>query len=545
MPADITVDVLCAGSGAGGCAAALVAAELGLEPLLVEKGDLLGGATAYSYGGLWAGKTHVAARAGFEDSLDQAAAYMRFVASGFELPENLAAYIEWAPRVLEAYEAMGLRFQVIPVPDHHYPHAPGSAPGGRTLEAEPVDEAELGQWQGQLVASPYLPRGVAWTDMVAWGGIGNTRNWPAHELADPGRKRRYAAGQALVAQLLRGLEQRHVRVLRRARVERLTSEGGAVTGAVVSVDGGEQLIRARRGVVLATGGYESNPTLARRLEGLPGFASMFPRTIEGDGLIAGSELGAALYRVPVNLILMLGYMVPEAAAGEVFRAAAITEMAYPHTIVVNRGGRRFADESQFQNMAPVVHQFDDRTHQYRNLPCFLIFDSQFAATYSFAGAPDGTAIPEWVAREHSWGALADRLGLDAAQLESTVSGFNQAAARGDDPEFGRGSSRWANASAGDMSHQPNPNLGPLDTPPYYGLELRPTCQSSAGLLTNELGQVMHLRGQPIAGLYGCGNVTAPTHFGSGYQAGFTLMGSLTFAYRAVQHAAGARPHAER
>lgn len=531
------VDLVCVGSGAAGCAAALAAAEQGLRTILVEKSELLGGGTTYSYGGLWIGNNHLQAAAGLDDSYEDAQTYQEFLAGGAAVESNLRAYVQHAPAVLRSLEGLGLTFRIVPVPDHYYPFAPASRAIGRTLEALPIARSELGRWGGAIEGASYLPPGVSWSDAVAWGGFGNRRAWPVEELRDREDRGLLAAGQALVGQLLAGALRRGVDVRTGFAARELVTEGDRVAGVRGTYQGRDATLRSRRGVVLATGGYESDPDLEKQIEGVPGWRSMFPDSVTGDGLRMGTAVGAALYRVPVNLSLFLGYDVPEDGRS-VFRLAGINELAYPHTVVVNRAGRRFADESAFQKMVPVLLQFDAPTHAYPNWPCYLILDRQYLERYSFAGREPGSPAPDWLARSDSLRGLAEQLGVDGAAIEATVARFNQSAAEGVDPDFGRGTTAWSNQSAGDLTHAPNPNLGPVSEPPFYGVLLHPSGVRSAGLLTNDRGQVMHTSGAPIEGLYACGNAAAPTDYGVGYQAGFTLTSGITFGFLAARHAAG-------
>jgi len=130
-------DLLCVGSGAAGCAAALAAADAGLRVCLLEKADQLGGGTAYSLGSLWAGANHLAAAAGIADSYDETRTYLRFLAGGAAVAANLDAYVDNAPAVLREFERMGARFRIIEkLPDHYYPDAPGTKAAGRACEEE-------------------------------------------------------------------------------------------------------------------------------------------------------------------------------------------------------------------------------------------------------------------------------------------------------------------------------------------------------------------------------------------------------------------------
>jgi len=312
-------------------------------------------------------------------------------------------------------------------------------------------------------------------------------------------------------------------------------DGDRVVG--VESDCGRRL-EARCGVLVASGGYESNQELVEALEEWPDFQSEFPETITGDGLVMGTEAGGAIRVIHNNLSTMLGFKVDlnDGSGRRAFRVAAIAELCSPHTLVVNRDGRRFADESYFQAMVPALRAYDWTRHAYCNLPCYLIFDRQFADKYSFAGLPAGDEIPSWVARAETFEELAASLDIDAGGLEKTVARFNESTVTGVDPDFGRGEKRWALARA--TKPTKNRSLGPLEKPPFFGLELKPCGLGCAGLSANEVGQVTTMRGQPIRGLYASGNVAAHTEYGVGYQAGYSLASGMTFSWLAARHALG-------
>jgi 3-oxosteroid 1-dehydrogenase len=218
--------------------------------------------------------------------------------------------------------------------------------------------------------------------------------------------------------------------------------------------------------------------------------------------------------------------------------AGISEMCSPHTIVVNRDGKRFADESYFQRVVPMLRLFDAMRHAPANLPCHLIFDAQYAEKYSLAHLPPGAPIPRSVARANDLRTLAGKLGVDADELVATVARFNDFAREGVDADFQRGGLTWrlAASSAGGLK---NPSLGPIEKPPFYGLELHPSLgTSSAGLLTDEHARVIHQRRRPIEGLYATGVASARTELGAGYQAGLNMASGLVFGLRAAEHMLG-------
>jgi len=401
------------------------------------------------------------------------------------------------------------------------------------VEVAPLARSEVGLSEEHIEEAPYLPPGVSWADAISWGGTGRQHSWAAAELDS--RKHLYAAGQGLAAWFLRRCHESGVELVRGAGLSRLLVEDGRVTGVEASQDGTAVQVRARAGVLLATGGYEANPRLVRAYEAFPEQPNHFTAGAGGDGLIAAAEIGALVSVMPMKLQVMLGYMVPGSEHG--FRSAGIQELAVPHTVVVNSHGRRFTDESFFQDTQARLRVFDVYEHRYSNLPCYLIFDSQFAAKGSFCGRPPGAPIPEWVPSAASPGELARKLGLDAAGLEGTLAAFNSHAERGEDPEFHRGQLTWAQL-AGDSSSGRNPNLGTVEQPPLYGVELLPSGTAAAGLAADDCARVLHVRGHAIPGLYAAGNVAACTEYGAGFQAGLTLMSGLVFGRQAALTALG-------
>ena len=222
--------------------------------------------------------------------------------------------------------------------------------------------------------------------------------------------------------------------------------------------------------------------------------------------------------------------------GPLYRGATNNESGFPHSILVNLDGNRFADESIGQEVGVALRNFDTRRHCYPNVPCFLVFDQTYMNKYGLGSILPGSEAPDWLTRSDQHRRVADALGVNSGGLVSTVQRFNAFARAGKDEDFGRGEFPFANSVSGDLTNTPNPNMGPLEQPPYYGLPLTPTATSSAGLMTNENAQVLHLRGYPIPGLYACGS-TAAHYYGIGYQAGWrTRRRGMTFGYLAIKHA---------
>jgi 3-oxosteroid 1-dehydrogenase len=531
-------DVVILGSGIAGLAGALAAHELGLRPVVLEKASTLGGGTVNSYGLIWVGQNHLAQAAGYGDTRDETIAYMRFLGGGSLDDNRMSTFVDRAPEALKFFEMCGVRFRVVRgVTDHYYGKSPGSHAVGRSVEVDLISGYDLGEWR-QRVPTPHdVPCFVTVEEQINWGGINSFSRWDQDLVRERKQQDMCGKGLGLICHFLKVLRARGVTVLTDQHVESLAVENKQVTGVVMR--SGES-IRARKGVILATGAYSANTQMNWEFEQLPGIAqeasSLAPASLTGDGLVLGAEIGGILHKIENSLRVMLSYTIPPAMPGGTATCvhAGIVELCSPHTMVVNKYGRRFADETFFQGIVPQLRLFDPMRHEYPNLPAYLIFDAQYLKKYSFANQPAGSDVPKTVARAGNLPELAAKLGIDRDQLEKTVGRFNRSVATGVDGDFHRGENQWKLASA-KATRGANGSLGTIEEPPFYGVELHPTGASSVGLLADERGQVIHQRRHPIPGLYASGNVAAATEHGVGYQAGLSLASSMTFSYLAVRH----------
>jgi 3-oxosteroid 1-dehydrogenase len=527
-------DVIVVGSGAAGVAASLTASELSLTSVVLEKAEKLGGISANAWGLIWVGCNHLAEAAGIADSREEVLAYMHFLGAGSESEERLQALVDTSPKALRFFEEAGIRFRLcLGLTDHYYDFAPGSSARGRSLEVEPSSGADLGEWQDRVLVPSRAPYSVTAEELISWGGMNSVRWWNTETMEERRRDDLRGLGAGLIAAFAKELIERGVEMRTHSAVGSLIVEGRRVAG-VRLVDGRE--IRARRGVVLATGGYDSDPVLAARYDGYPGQVPMGPAAATGDGLVMATEHGAALRQVHNNLQLFLGFELPQPAgsadlATSAWWGAFLSELPSPHTLVVNRAGRRFGNESHFQFLAPKLREFDPLTRQFVNLPAYLIFDQQFVEKYGFAAGVAGEAVPEWVARHETPVELAQALAIDGHGLEATLQRFNDLARAGVDTDFGRGSELWRLARSDETNAS---RLGTIEQPPFYGLELHPTAGPSVGLAADASARVLDVRGEVIPGLYAAGSAACFDEIGVGYQAGLTLASSLTFGYVAVQ-----------
>ena len=539
---DLTVDVVAVGSGLGGLGAAIVAHDAGKKTVVFEKAPKLGGVCGYSGGEVFVPKNHLQEAAGIRDSRDAGLAYFQFLAAGYADPALQAILLDTGPLAARYFEERaGVRWKIIKdFPDYHYPKAAGTLAGGRYLEVHLFDGAELGEWQSKTYLSPHMPNGIDHDELFAWGGFVNVLKWDFSLMAKRYRKDMRGFGPGMMAYFVKAaMIDRKIPAFLESPVTELIVDEGAVIGVRARRNGKDFLVRAQKGVVLAAGGYDWHPDMAKYFEQLPEWQSMCQPSVSGDAMMLGCELGAQLAAVPpCNLGLFYGYNIPgeEQEGKPLWRGS--WEGGFPHAIWVNRAGQRFGDESFYRDYLPKTRAWDGAAQTQPNFPPYLVFDSNFREKYPLGTFLPGQPIPETVAMSAgTLGELAGKLGIDAAGLEATVARFNAFAAEGVDKDFGRGTYPWAAMMTGDATRK-NPNLGPLDKPPFYGMRLRVASVgiNCTGLKTNGDGQVMHVRGRPIPGLYAVGNSAAPLDIGAGYQSGLSNLRGLVGGYLAGRHA---------
>jgi 3-oxosteroid 1-dehydrogenase len=543
-------DVVVAGSGAAGMTAALTAADRGLSVVVIEKAGAFGGSTARSGGGIWVPGNAVLRAAGVTDTPGQARAYLAHVA-GDDVPASLReAFLEHGPGMLDLVLARTpLRLAWVPGYADYYPEAPGGLACGRSLEPVPFDSGRLGAELAHL-ARPYLPSPVAITQAeYRWLSLGPRHPravWSGARVAGRAARGRLrgrqvlSLGQALAAGLRAGLEANGVPVWLEVPMTGLEVRDGRVTG-VRAIRGGEPVvIRARRGVLVATGGFERNEEMRRRYQREPTgtqWTTGAPGNT-GDGIRAGLEAGAA-----VGLMddAWWGPSVP-LPGGPYF---CLAERSLPGCLLVNGAGQRFVNEA-----APYVDavraMYDGNTPENPHIPAWLVFDQRYRDRYVFAGRPPGKSLPRrWyaagaVVRADDLAGSAREAGVAADGLVKTVTRFNEFAAAGRDGEFGRGDSAY-DRYYGDPRVRPNPNLAPLARPPFYAVKIVPgDLGTKGGLRTDEQARVLSEDGTPIPGLYAAGNASASVMGHSYAGAGATIGPAMTFGYIAARTMAGAQ-----
>jgi succinate dehydrogenase/fumarate reductase flavoprotein subunit len=518
-------DVLVLGSGGAGLVAALVAAQSGLRVRVLERTEYVGGTTAVSAGMLWIPNNHHMAQLSIDDSREEALEYMTRIAGGQAPPALIEALVdEGAAMVRWLEETTPVRLYAIDRPDYHSEFA-GAKPGGRALDNQPLDSKTLGAAADMVRPSHWYPEPYTYDEKR----LGLATAALKEERLERGV---WVFGRALVGGLLKACLDAGVEVSLGARAVRLLREDGRVTGAVViDADGTDCEHRAAQGVVVATGGFEWNDSLKAAFLRGPDAGPLSPPYNEGDGLLMGMDVGAALGNLN-EAAWHIAFQVPGETIDGRPRGRFISgERALPGSIIVNRRGRRIVNEaSSYSDMSRVFQQFDPETYDYPNLVSYMVFDERFRQRYSFATLKPGGPTPDWVLRGETLERLAKRAGIDAAALVSEVERFNRFAADGVDRDFRRGEAVH-DRHYGDASHGPNPCLGQLTQPPFYAIPVFVGALGTrGGLQTDEHARVLDNFGSVIEGLYCCSNAMACAT-GIGYPgAGGTLGPNLTFGH---------------
>jgi succinate dehydrogenase/fumarate reductase flavoprotein subunit len=528
-----TVDVVVLGTGAAGLSAALAAHDAGARVALFEKHDRVGGTTGLSGGVAWLPINKYAAAAGVNDSRDEALAYLNSLSNGMLIPEMAEAFVDTAPEVIDWLEAATpLKLQLVKgYPDYHPEHPGGKPRGGRSLEPRMFAFETLGDWADKVTG---LDNPMSISETPLGGGTGVLAPEVAAERM---RRREQGCGRGLVGSLLKGCLDRGLTPRTEARAESLIVEAGDVTG--VRFTNGEA-VHARRGVVLATGGFEWDPELAQSfLRGPIAHPPSMP-TGTGDGLRMAMRAGAMLGNMREAWWVPVAVQTGETRNGVQAVILVLRERTLPRSILVNRKGARFTNEAANYNaLGASFHAMDVSAFDYANRPCWLIFDAGFVKRYGGFGAGPGGPAPEFALTAPSLAALGERIGLPAGSLERTVADWNASVAQGSDPLFGRGESAYDGWS-GDQSRYPGKEatLGPIDEAPYYAVEIVGSCLgTSGGPRTTPDGAVIGADGAIISGLFAAGNAMASATGMIYGGAGGTIGPALVFGYRAGRAAA--------
>jgi 3-oxosteroid 1-dehydrogenase len=551
---DHSVDLLIAGSGGGGMVAALAAVDSGLEPLVVEKQALVGGSTGLSGGMIWLPNNPLMRTEGIADSHEDGLAYFDDVVGDIgaaSSPARREMFLTAGFEMVNFLLRNGVRFVRCPGWSDYYPNHKGGNEAGRAVEGIPFDAAELGTWgdklqpamgknYGGFVVKTNELRSVQYYNRTLRAFAVAMRVFLRTNAARIRRREILTNGASLIGQMLKvliDLGDGEPPVWTNAAMEDLIVEDGRVVGARIIRDGSALAIEARKGVLLAAGGFSRNPDMRRRYSGDQPNEARWSIANAGD---TGEVLQTAMRLGAKTDLLDEAWWLPSvfiADGGDAAKALGSGRQR-PGAIYVDSTGRRFCNESNS------YVEVGKAMYANKAVPCWMIFDHGYVRRYVSGANPLKRRLPEEliergaVKRGDTIVDLAHQIDIPADALTSTIQRFNQFAAKGLDPDFGRGQSAY-NDCLGDPGYRPNASIGPLDRQPYYATRVYPadvgTC---GGVITNEHAQVLDEDNRVIDGLYATGNITATVMGRTYLGAGGSIANTMVFGYVAARHAAG-------
>jgi 3-oxosteroid 1-dehydrogenase len=551
---DDSVDLLIAGSGGGGMVAALAALDSGIEPLVIEKQALVGGSTGLSGGMVWLPNNPLMRAEGIPDSHEDGLAYFDDVVGDIGQPSSPARremFLTAGYEMINFLMRKGVRLVRCPGWSDYYPNHKGGNEAGRAIEGVPYNAAALGNWSdkvqpsmaksyGGFVLKTNELRAVQYFNRSPRAFAVATRVFARTRAAKLRRQELLTNGASLIGQMLKALIDLRGEppIWTDAALADLIVDDGRVIGARVARNGVSLNIEARKGVLLAAGGFSRNADMRRRYSGDQPNDARWSIANAGD---TGEVLETAMRLGAKTDLLDEAWWLPSifiADGGDAARALGSGRQR-PGAIYVDGTGRRFCNESNS------YVEVGKAMYAHKAVPCWMVFDKGYIRRYVSGANPfKKRSLSEEliergaVLRGNTIADLARQMEVPAGTLEQTVQRFNGFAAKGLDPDFGRGQSAY-NDCLGDPGYRTNAALGPLDRAPYYATKVVPadvgTC---GGLIANEYAQVLDENDHVIEGLYATGNITA-TVMGRNYLgAGGSIAYTMVFGYVAARHAAG-------
>jgi 3-oxosteroid 1-dehydrogenase len=562
MAWDTSVDVLVMGSGGAGLCAAIRGHDLGLDVLVAEKGSTWGGSTAMSGGAVWIPANSSMRDKGIEDSEADGVKYIKHLTGGKVADDFIETFVREGNRMVEYLEAnTQLELEALDFyPDYH-PEDPGGRAGGRSLEPAAFDGARLGELFATL-HEPYPPalimgkfmmtiptaRGLLQPGlkpkMIMVTGMAKYAMRAGKRKKTGGRDPFLSMGQALMAALGASLNDRKVPMWLDSPVLELVSEGGRVTGAVVRHDGKDVRVEARKGVVVAAGGFERNGEMRKQYQRSPieGDWTVGNYDNTGDGIVAGQKVGAKL---DTELMREAWWMPATMPPGQRYHNVLMIEKSLPHGIFVNRDGKRFVNEGESYNDL-IIDTYEQDAKDHATIPAWFVVDKTYRSRFNIGPVLPSMVMPDkklpegwrpgdgWLHKADTLDELAASIDVDPVALKATIDRFNGFAKTGVDEDFHRGESA-NDRYYSDPRAKPNPTLGPIETAPFYAVPMVPSdLGTKAGLITDIHGRVLDEAGTPIAGLYAAGN-SASTVMGTRYAgAGATIGPAMVFGFLSAE-----------
>ncbi len=547
-------DVLVVGTGASGMSAAVTAAHNGLKVLVVEKAPVYGGTTARSGGWLWIPNTKLALEQGIHEPAGSARTYLQHEASTHFDAARVDAFIENGPKAIDFFtEKTCVQFDMPPVfPDYHA-EVPGGQMGGRSMVTRPFDARALGRRVAQL--APPVPELTVfgmmlgsgkelWHFLRAFKSLESfwfvAKRFGRHllDVVQHGRGMTLTNGNALAGRLAKAGMDLNIPVWLSSPVSKLIVEGDRVVGATVMQEGKPVEVRARRGVVLACGGFPFD--VERRKQLFPHAPTgrehytPSPPLNTGDGLRLGESVGAWVDPTIPNAAAWCPTSVSKRSDGSEGVMPHFIDRAKPGVIAVTQSGRRFGNEALSYH--DFVQNLVKACEGQPEVTCWLLCDHAHLRQYGLGAVapfplPIGKHLKSgYLKRGNSIDDLARIMQVPVAAVKEEIEIFNQDSKTGVDTKFGKGSTAY-NRYQGDSLVKPNPCMAPIVQGPFYAIKVVVgEIGTFAGLATNASCQVLTQDKQTVKGLYAVGNDAASVMGGNYPGAGITLGPAVTFGF---------------
>ncbi|TQS92994.1 FAD-dependent oxidoreductase [Arthrobacter sp. TS-15] len=564
-PSPVDCDVLVIGSGAGGMSAAVTAAFHGMKVIVVEKAEVCGGATSWSGGWAWAPGNPLAKAEGVNEDKETFRTYLREVLGDDYQADRVDAFLEAAPHMVGFFHnKTSLQFVPGSKINDIYGDLPGAGTGNRSVGPKPLNARTFkpglrAKMRHQLYETSFLGMGImAGPDLGKFlsASRGNPKGlfhagwrfgFHLLDLLTHRRNMQLVNGTALTGRLMKSADDLGVDIrVATPATALLSDENGKVTGAVVRSTEGEVQINARRGVVLATGGFPND--VQRRKELFPKTPTgrehwtLSPGETTGDGINLAQAVGARFTTAVQSPAAWCPVSLVPYRNGRTGVFPHIMDRAKPGSIGVRADGKRFVNEAN--GYYDYVQALLAATPDGETVESWQIADSRFVRRFPL-GMAKPLPVPlfpylrsGYLIKGRTLEELATKCGIDPAELRRTVARFNANARSGVDPDFGRGESAF-NRYGGDATHRPNPSLGPIEKGPFYAVRVVPgSFGTFAGVETDGRGRALNNQGHPIDGLYVAGNDQASVMGGHYPAGGINLGPALTFGYIAGRDLAG-------